>query len=151
MLTTKPIKHPGAISGWIRHQNAMGLTPKIDSHNLDQLRGLTKPPFRLRAEQYLLAATQSVSTLDRVFIASADHFVGASYSDHPNELGVIIQYLKEDGLITNQLDPGQARRVTPKGYIAADELRARRAASSQAFVAMWLDDEMKSIYENGFF
>jgi hypothetical protein len=149
-LTERPIKHPGAISGWIRRQNAMGLTPKIDSYNLDQLRELTKPPFRVRAEQYLLAATQSVSTLDRIFIATADHFVGASYSDHPNELAVIIQHLKEDGLITDQLDPGQARRVTPKGFIAADEFRARRAASSQVFVAMWLNDEMKSVYENGF-
>ena len=40
------------------------------------------------------------------------------------------------------------RRLTPKGFIAADELRTRRAASSQAFVAMCFNDEMKRVYEN---
>jgi hypothetical protein len=31
----------------------------------------------------------------------------------------------------------------------ADELRAKRAASSQGFVAMWFTDEMEAVYENG--
>lgn len=149
ILQKTPIKHPGGVSGWIRRQNTMGITPKIDSYNLDRLRTLTKPPFRERAEQYLLAAAQSVSTLDKIFISDADDFVGTSYSDHANELGIIRQYLEGEGLITKQLDTGGARRVTPKGYIAADELRTRRAASTQAFVAMWLTDEMRPVYDNG--
>jgi hypothetical protein len=149
VLLENPIKHPGAVSGWIRRQNTMGVTPKIDSYNLDQLRALTKPPFRERAEQYLLAAAESTSTLDKIFIQAADNLIGTSYSDHANELAIIFQYLQEEGLVTKQLDPGGARQVTPRGYIAADELRTRRASSTQAFVAMWFADEMDIVYEQG--
>jgi nucleoside 2-deoxyribosyltransferase len=149
VLLETPIKHPGAVSGWIRRQNTMGFTPKIDSYSLDRLRTLTKPPFRERAEQYLLAAAQNTLTLDKIFIAAADNFVGTSYSDHANELAVILQYLDGERLITKQLDAGGTRRLTPKGYISADELRTRRAASTQAFVAMSFTDEMMPVYDSG--
>jgi nucleoside 2-deoxyribosyltransferase len=49
--------------------------------------------------------------------------------------------------MTNNLTDNE--QLTAKGHIAADDLRAKRAASSQAFVAMWFTDEMKEVYEQG--
>jgi nucleoside 2-deoxyribosyltransferase len=51
--------------------------------------------------------------------------------------------------LTKTLNSMQGERLTAKGHIAADELRARRAASTQAFVAMWFTDETKVVYDNG--
>ena len=60
----KTHKNRGAVNGWIRRQNAMGVTPNIGSDDVDHLRSLTKPPFRERVEQYLLAAAEISPRLD---------------------------------------------------------------------------------------
>jgi hypothetical protein len=134
------IKKPGAVSGWIRRQNSMGITPHIGG-DVAWLRTLTKPPFRERVERYLVAVADKAQTLDQWFKVSEEELIGVSYSDHINDLVVILDYLREEGLMTSKL-AGQ-ERLTAKGYIAADDLRAKRAASSQAFVAMWFTNDMK--------
>jgi nucleoside 2-deoxyribosyltransferase len=138
----------GAVSGWVRQQNAMGLTPSINSEKVKDLRMLTKPSFQERAEKFLIAAAQKAPKLDQWFNPGAPDFIGKSYSDDQGELVIILKYLKDEGLLTDTAMQ-QGERLTAKGYIAADELRARRAASTQAFVAMWLDDKMTAVYENG--
>jgi hypothetical protein len=149
ILRDKPIKNLGAVSGWIRRQNTMGIAPLIGSDVLDQLRALTKPPFRERAEQYLLAAAEKSPRLDTPLKPVTVDLVAISYSDDANDLAVLLTYLQEEGLMSSDLDASGSRRLTPKGFIAADELRRRRAASSQAFVAMCFNEEMKRVYENG--
>jgi hypothetical protein len=147
-IAATPIRNPGAVSGWIRHQNTMGITPKIDSHAVDRLKTLTKPPFLERAERYLVAAAEQTRRLDQWFKPGDPSFVGVSYSDDTNELVIILEHLRNDGLLTNTLSP-QGERLTPKGYMFADQLRSKRAASSQAFVAMWFTDEMEAAYRDG--
>jgi len=109
---------------------------------------LTKPPFLERAERYLVAAAEQTRRLDQWFKPGDPSFVGVSYSDDTNELVIILEHLRNDGLLTNTLST-QGERLTPKGYIFADQLRTKRAASSQAFVAMWFTDEMEAVYSNG--
>jgi hypothetical protein len=124
----------------------MGVTPRI-SGDVAWLRVLTKPPFRERVERYLVAVANKASRLDQLIKVGQDELVGISYSDDVNDLVVIIQHLRDEGLITsNQRDE---ERLTAKGYIEADELRAKRAASNQAFVAMWLTEDMKEVYTKG--
>jgi nucleoside 2-deoxyribosyltransferase len=126
----------------------MGITPKIDSDAVPRLRALTKPSFQERVEQYLLAAGAKSPRLDQLFNPGTDDLIGISYSDDARELAVITQYLQEQGLMTELLSVGEAkRRLTAKGYMTADELRARRAASTQAFVAMAFTNEMKRMYQ----
>ena len=124
----------------------MGITPAITSDNVDQLRSLTKPPFRERAERYLLAATAKGERLDRAFHPATIDLVAISYSEDPNDLVVLLDYLRQEGLMSEDLGAGGQRRLLPKGFIAADELRTRRAASSQAFVAMCFNERMKQVY-----
>jgi hypothetical protein len=142
------IRNPGAVSGWIRQQNAMGITPRIDSDAVPTLGVLTKPPFRERVERLLVAAAEKGPRLDAWFNPGDPVFVGACYCDDTNELVIVLEHLRNEGLLTNTLSP-QGERLTAKGYIFADELRAKRAASSQAFVAMWLSDTMTPVYEKG--
>jgi hypothetical protein len=149
-LRDRQLQNPGAVSGWIRRQNSMGVTPNIGSDDVAQLRALTKPPFRERAEQYLLAVGAKSPRLDKPVNPFTDDLIGISYSDDANELAVITSYLEKQELVTEQLSLGNAdRRLTPKGYIAADEMRARRAASTQAFVAMSFTEEMLQVYKEG--
>ena len=98
-------------------------------------------------ERYLVAVADKAQTLDQLFKVGDEELVGISYSDHGNDLRIILEYLREEKLMTNAQKDDE--RLTAKGYIAADELRAKRAASNQAFVAMWLTDEMKEVYKEG--
>lgn len=148
IVRDQPLANRGAVSGWIRRQNSRGVTPRINNEAVDRLRALTQPPFRERVEQYLLAAAAKSPRLDQPFNPVAADLVGSSYSADPNELAVILEYLQEQGFMT-ELIANQTRRLTPRGYIAADDLRSRRAKSTQAFVAMWLTDEMKPVYDKG--
>src|SRR5262249_33740075 len=145
IVEATPIQNRGAVSGWIRRQKMMGITPKIDSEAVARLRALTKPSFRERVERYLVAVADKAQTLDQWFKVGEEELVGVSYSDHINDLVVILDYLREEGLMTRTLKGDE--RLTPKGYIAADELRAKRAASTQAFVAMWFTNDMEQVYE----
>jgi hypothetical protein len=147
VLGATPIQSPGAVSGWIRRQNSTGVIPNIRSDDVARLRALTKPPFRERVERYLLAAADKAGRLDARVKVGLEEFIGVSYSDHVNELVVIIDYLRQEGLLTNDLT--DTERVTARGYIAADELRSKRAASTQAFVAMWLNEDMQQVYTDG--
>jgi nucleoside 2-deoxyribosyltransferase len=44
----------------------------------------------------------------------------------------------------------QEYRLVAKAHILYDEMVGERAASSQAFVAMWFDPQMKDAYDKGF-
>ncbi len=136
-----------AIGGWIRDQNRAGIKPTIHGDNLKALAALTKPTLRERLDRYLLAAVSMSPHLGADFSATDNFLIGSSHSD-TNEIAFIIRCMQGEDFLEER--PGGSYRLTPKGYMAADELRARRAASSQAFVAMWFDDEMTPIFEGGF-
>ena len=151
LLRDKTIAHPGAVSGWIRHQNGMGVTPTITSGSLDDLRTLQKPNFRERAEKFLLVAVATSPKLGDAVLARVEELTGASYSDDLQETAMIRNYLEEENLIAKHepLNKPIYWRVTPLGHIKADELRAIRAASKQGFVAMWFSEDMDPVYEGG--
>jgi hypothetical protein len=138
---------PGAISGSMRRQNSQGLTPTISTDDLPRLRALVLPPFRERAELYLRTAVKNCPRLNDEFGALSDELIGTSYSADTHEALIIAQYLRDEGLI-RELVPGGSWRVLPKGRIASDELAGRRAASSQAFVAMWFTEEMQDVFRD---
>jgi hypothetical protein len=150
IFQANPLQNSAAVSGWIRRQNTMGVTPPIIDDAV-HLRALMKPPFQERVEQYLLALANKTSKLDQAIPAITPELIGTSYSDDPPELLIIVRHLQEQGLLTERIrEGGETRRLTPKGYITAEELRSKRAAHTQAFVAMWFSDEMLSAYDQGF-
>jgi hypothetical protein len=145
LLEEKPISQFGAVSGWIRQQNAVGIFPRIADANM--LRTLTRPPFRERAERYLLTAVAKASKFNEPLAAGAADLTGAAYAEDDGDMSVIRQYLQDEELIVHR--PGGDWRITAKGFITADDLRARRAASSQAFVAMWFHKDLETAYSDG--
>jgi hypothetical protein len=145
----KPIQNPGAVSGWIRQQNVMGSTPHIGD-DVDHLRVLKKPSFRERAERYLVAIADQVSRVDKPAKVMSWELVGITYSDDAAELSIFLKYWGEEGLLKRVDGKTEQHSLTAKGYITADDLRGKRAASAQAFVAMWYSEDMKRVYREGF-
>jgi hypothetical protein len=68
---------------------------------------------------------------------------------------VIIEYLKDEGLVAYQprpatLLPNQVA-LTPKGLMRAEEWGRAYTASTQGFVGMWFSDQMAAAWEQGFY
>jgi nucleoside 2-deoxyribosyltransferase len=146
IIRERPITRFGTVSGWIRQQNALGITPSIS--DIGMLRQLVKPSFRERSERYLLAAVAKAPNLHVPFAAAAQELVGASFSEDDGDVSVIRQYLVGERLIEQREVVGDWV-ITPKGFRAADDLRAKRAASSQVFVAMWFHKDLDPAYDDG--
>jgi nucleoside 2-deoxyribosyltransferase len=152
LLSAGPRLNVGAVSGWVRRHDTMRLLPNISGDDVAKMRALTKPPFQERVEQYLLAFANRISKLDQTASPVQRDLVAISYSDDPAELLIIIRHLEEQGLLIDPT-PGVAsnqRRLTPKGFMMAEDLRRKRAAHTQAFVAMQFSEEMRRIYDQGF-
>jgi nucleoside 2-deoxyribosyltransferase len=94
-----------------------------------------------------LAVIGHLKSLNERFDYATPLLQGVASSEE-YELQVILEYLVGEGLVN--IDGAGQVRVAPKGFIFADELRSRRAASSQAFVAMWFNEAMVEPREKGF-
>jgi nucleoside 2-deoxyribosyltransferase len=134
------------VSGWIREQNAAGSKPSFDARNIERLNTLRKPGLKERAERYILAAADKCATLQADFNPIQEELIGISYSHDAKEASILVHHLHDEGLLNHRASG--ICRVTPKGHIAADELRSKRAKASQGFVAMWFGDEMRAIYDD---
>jgi hypothetical protein len=134
------------LSGWIQEQNYIGITPRISFDNAEHLTMLRKPGLKERAERYLLASIAKGQHLHSEFLSDGEDLIGVTYSATRKEMLLIRNYLIDEGLLHHS---GQSLcSVTPKGHIAADELRGHRAKSSQGFVAMWFGEEVGAIYDD---
>jgi hypothetical protein len=71
--------------------------------------------------------------------------IGSSYCANEGEARFLVGYLVDDGLM--RTSPRGDWQLTGKGRIAVDELAAQRAAATQGFVAMAIDETMLQTYE----
>ena len=138
--------HGATVSGWIRQQNAVGSVPSFDTHTVHRVTNLQRPELQERIERYLLTIAEKFPELGADFDPFAENLIGASYSSSQHELEILVGYLVKQELLREKLP--KIYWLNPKGHIAADELRSKRAKSSQAFVAMWFGEAVRPIYDN---
>jgi hypothetical protein len=68
-------------------------------------------------EQYLLAVAAKIPRLDQPFEPTTPDFVGISYSDNPQELGIILSHLEQQGLVTaSSMSRGTRQLLLPMNY-----------------------------------
>ena len=110
------------------------------------------PSFTERANRLLLEALQQQDQLgDRVNI-SDPRIIAATYSQDASEVELLARLLSEKGLMNSDspLLDDDDYEILPRGYAAADELARRVPQTGKGFVAMWFNEEMKPVYDNGF-
>ena len=145
------------LTTWLIDQRLQGnqrptITEEIISH------AKNKRPLRAheRAERLLrFIANSAKSVVGGVEITEgSDSFHGArawSESTDWNEIAYFVDYLKEKGWIRNALttlDGFIGIGVSVDGYSRIAEAETN-VDSAQAFVAMWFDSQMDTVYEQG--
>ena len=137
------------LSGWIRDRNRDGVVPQITSDTLIRMASLPLPSTAERVERLLFEALRDQERLDATINLDEPRFIAATYSWDRAEMLVLFQLLKERGWISKRELGLKNVTVTADGYLAADELSAKRGQSEEVFVAMSFSPEMTSAYERG--
>jgi hypothetical protein len=147
---TRPI-----ISEYIYQQNKLGDEPLILSGDLRALSDRRVLTFAERARRLLVYFYEEGSTPWHDVDVFEPRIQGALQQFVPDYISAIAKHLESKGLVRlgPAMGPGgkfaQPARLTPEGLMQAKEWGSTYTASTQGFVAMWFDDQMKSAWEQG--
>jgi hypothetical protein len=109
-----------------------------------------RPDTQRRVELYLEKAIDMTKGMLSGLIQVTDPGLRvASWSLLQADVIALAGHLIELGALKIKPDP-QRYVLTTKAHIIHDEMVGRRAASPQAFVAMWFQESMKDAYNSGF-
>jgi hypothetical protein len=140
----------------VYEQNLIGSTPAIKSDIFHFITTYPRPNIKKRSELYL---GRVIRLLDNRLAGSVQindpTLRVASWSLCAEDTTALANYLLTLGafqeLDNSERDYNSERYwVTAKAHVLYDEMVGERAASSQAFVAMWFDPEMREAYDSGF-
>jgi hypothetical protein len=135
------------VSGWIREQGGRGERVQLNSRLLERVISASFPNLQQRIEFYLQLAVKLQGPLNNDFNSTDPALVSASYSINVNEMAVIRRYLIEKGFV--EVRGGDRYRVSAAGFLEADRRAEKASLISDAFVAMWFDEQMHQIYHAG--
>ena len=117
------------LSGWVRDRNRDSVVPRITRDTIPRMASLPLPKTAERAERLLLEALHGQKRLDNRVNLGEPRFVAATYSWDHSEMLVLFRLLVQYDWIAVIADQGPKVRVTPSGYMAADELTTTRGQS----------------------
>jgi hypothetical protein len=139
-----------ALACWVYEQNLFHSNPRIDGEVVQFIKTYPRPNLTKRAELYLGRAIRQLDgkLIGRVQISDPGLRV-ASWSFFREDMPALAKYLLGLGAFETVESPVEYRLVA-KAHILFEEMVGARAASSQAFVAMWFGPEMTDAYDNGF-
>ena len=137
------------ISGWVSDQNRAGTVPTISFDVLERILARPLPTIVERADRLLLEALREQDRLTWDFDIDQPRYLAATYSKGIDDVTYLAEMLVDEGLVKLFAGDG-IYRILPHGHIAADKLIYRTAPGDKGFVAMWLDEDLKSAYEKGF-
>jgi hypothetical protein len=136
------------ISGWIWSQNHVGAVPTITTDNIAGLLAQTLSPFLERAKRlliYMVDKSEKLGTNLNIYVNAVGGMVETFEN---NEIEFLSQLLIEENLV-RKIQGGPFLRVTPKGFLKADEWRATASSGTQGFVAMWFDPTTEEPWQEG--
>ena len=142
------------LAGVVRAASDRGSQLTITHDSIDGLLESSRPPkdpFEA-ADRLLLHVRHQMGRLDSAVPLSGDSDFTVLYADGPGEfvhhLGNLIKlgFLEED----EEGNLHDSYRITLDGWRRLQELGQSPVDSSQAFVAMWFDESLTPVWEEGF-
>lgn len=123
----------------------------LDSNFLRSLSTMRVPSVAQRADHLLLKMIERwPRPRTPINVAKHDELLRAAHVPSASELMFFVDYLTDQGLLLNPAGAAPEHRlITPKGFLHAEGLNPNMERD-QAFVAMWFDDSLKDVWEQGF-
>jgi hypothetical protein len=139
------------LSGWVREQNAVSVTPSITPRSFAT--AISRPIPRLMKRAFVVLrifAKLYPSTSAWVTFDDDDpeyEMLGASYSADSDELEVLLQLLTESSLLAYHKG---AYSLSVRGLLKLEEISAANSEYATGFVAMNFDASMNTSWTDGF-
>jgi len=139
------------LSGWIREQNAAGITPVITREIFRRIIARAPPQLRERAYRALVVFFSKYPGLDTwvTFDDSEPEYemLGVSYCKAQSDLDILMELLFSDGYLSKTQG---AYSVSVQGLLKIEEASAAGGGSATGFVAMSFDASMNDAWVSGF-
>jgi hypothetical protein len=141
------------LSGWVRDENKAGVDyPTITRDVVQRMAGMSLPRLQDRAARALAVIVRKWPGLyDWSYpnsFAQDLELQGRSYSIDQAEAMVFIRVLIDQHHLRN--NQGGMAQLTTDGLLAAEALENSQRDSAQGFVAMWFDESLRDVWQNGF-
>lgn len=153
-ITTEENQH--ILSGYIRNKFEKGSQVFIEHDKIDSvIKGISVPSTPLEyIDEIILKIYQAVSKTNDAYKIDLMRDFPKFYCHDDDELIFILEKAKELNYIEEPFGRGYGTvdfRLTIKGWERAQNLRDNKIDSNKAFVAMWFNDAMKSVWLDGFY
>ena len=133
-----------------RRQQGDGV-PLVTLESMDAASSSAPLPVYERARRLLKYLTTFIPIGSSVYLEWGDDLgLAISESCNPQEVFQFLKYLEQNGWIEchHSLGGSATCTINVDGYGVVETLAKQRSVS-QAFVAMWLDDETEDVYDTG--
>jgi len=138
------------VASWVYGEAKLGMIPKVEQSTIEYIKTYPRPTTKKRVELYL---SEVIKMLDNKLMGRFDsthpRLRVASWSRSAEDTIALAKYLVKMGALEDTYE-GTEYDLVVKGHILYDELKLSRAASSQVFVAIWFDEQMKAAFDGGF-
>jgi hypothetical protein len=147
-----------AITSWIISQHRAGMeVPQIRGDNIDEIKRGRRMNFSERVDRAVLFLGQRTKVggniaLDMVGSQSREalnEFLAFTESEDAGEAQSLLKMLGDGVDMVGRVQE-TLFHLRPKGWLRVDELQSKEVRSSQAFVAMWFNDELAPTWDLGF-
>jgi hypothetical protein len=135
------------MSGFVRDQNKAGIYPLFTSELVQRVERMTLPRLKERADRLLAALIQQFTNTDWFNPVDDGALQAISYSSNADQMYLLLEILASDGVL--QYGNG-IWRITPRGFLRAEEGFGPSSSSHQAFVAMSFDASLNDSFTDGF-
>jgi len=136
------------ISEWIYEQNELGIVPTIMSSDIPALLSRRRLTFRERSRRFLIYLSKKGVALQSPYLDPQIRAVLQTYDDKLIE--AISNYLIEEKLIKREPETLTSISLTTRGLMQAEDWGQTYVTSRQGFVAMWFNQSLETVWNNGF-
>ena len=142
------------LTTWLINQRQLGKEyPEINEIVIKEVKQQKDLPVTERADRLLRAMGQKISNIGQfVELNSSSYFwLAHSESINEDEVKYICEYLKHREWLSHASGylHQMVFHITVEGYAHLAKLDASNNESDQAFIAMWFDETMDSVWEEG--
>jgi nucleoside 2-deoxyribosyltransferase len=139
------------MAGFIRSQNDAQIIPRLTDDTVREVARMPIPRLRERVNRALVFLARSSPAGQARANPGDPELLARTYCASETEFrNLIFEHLVDEGMLQRAEAAGKMV-LSPKGYLAADDLEYQKVNSAQGFVAMSFDPKMNSAWTDGFY
>lgn len=137
-------------SRWIREQNRLGSQPTVRVDDIPDISNIAPLSFTEKSDRVLEVLAEQTKHFGQEFhLGSLADLQAFAETFHQSDLTFIGRYLEERGFLHDSTKMS-AFRLTGEGFERVEKNHQVNRSSSQVFVAMWFNQELDSVWKDGF-